>query len=145
MNLSIKIDGLSELLAKFQKMPDEMKDGLKKGLLQGGELIRAEAAATAPVDTGRLRGSIVVEDMGGNRVRVGTNTEYAIYVEFGTGAKGDSAVAHTTKTGWVYYNEKTGGFVYTTGQPPQPFLVPALYAQQDAVIEAIKRNLLVAL
>ena len=75
-------------------------------------------------------------------VVIGPTAEYGIYVEFGTGSKGDSSKPHTSKKGWVYYNEKTGGFVYTTGQAPQPFLIPALYSQRDAVIAAIKQGLL---
>ena len=111
-------------------------------MLRGGELVRAEAAANCPVDTGALKQSIVVEQADGTSVIVGTNLEYGIYVEFGTGLKGDSSVAHTTKGGWVYFNENTGGFVYTTGQTPQPFLVPALFSQQAAVVEAIKEGML---
>lgn len=142
MNISIKLEGLDNVLSKLGKLESRVDGGLKKGLLQGGELVRAEAAANCPVDTGKLRQSIVVEDAGGNAVLVGTNVEYGIYVEFGTGSKGDPAVPHTSKSGWVYYNTKTDSFVYTTGQPAQPFLVPALFNQKDAVIEAVKAGIL---
>ena len=104
--------------------------------------MRAEAAANCPVDTARLRESIVVQQKSGNSVTIGPTAEYGIYVEFGTGSKGDPSVSHTTKSGWVYYNQQTGGFVYTTGQAPQPFLVPALYSQAEAVVEAVKAGLL---
>ncbi len=142
MNLHIQLEGLEEVTAMLNRMGEGVERGLEQGLLRGGEDVRAEAAANAPVDTGRLRQSIVVEQTDGTSVTVGTNLEYGIYVEFGTGSKGDSSVSHTTKEGWVYYNEKTGGFVYTAGQPPQPFLVPALLSQKDAVIEAIKAGVL---
>lgn len=142
MNISIKLEGLEDVLGKLDKLAGGADSGLKRGLMKGGELVRAEAAANCPVDTARLRDSIVVEDAGGNAVSVGTNVEYGVYVEFGTGSKGDPSVAHTTKSGWVYYNQQTGGFVYTTGQAPQPFLVPALYSQRDAVIEAVKAGVL---
>lgn len=89
-----------------------------------------------------LNENIVVQSEGGNSVLIGPTAEYGIYVEFGTGSKGDPSKPHTSKKGWVYYNEKTGGFVYTTGQAPQPFLVPALYSQKAAVIDAIRQNLL---
>ena len=104
--------------------------------------MRAEASANCPVDTGALSQSIVVEQVDGTAVTVGTNLEYGIYVEFGTGSQGDPSVAHTTKAGWVYFNQRTGGFVYTTGQQPQPFLVPALLSQKEAVIQAIKNGVL---
>lgn len=46
-------------------------------------LLESEAKKRAPVDTGRLRSSIIsiIEDLTGT---VGTNVEYAEFVEFGT-------------------------------------------------------------
>ena len=142
MNIRIKLEGLDNVLGKLDKLAGGADSGLKKGLLRGGELVRAEAAANCPVDTARLRESIVVQQKSGNSVTIGPTAEYGIYVELGTGSKGDPSVSHTTKSGWVYYNQQTGGFVYTTGQAPQPFLVPALYSQAEAVVEAVKAGLL---
>ena len=142
MNLHIQLEGMDDVLNKLDALANGANSGLQKGLLHAGELVRAEAAANCPVDTGALRQSIAVEQVDGTSVTVGTNVEYGIYVEFGTGAQGDPSVAHTTKAGWVYFNERTGGFVYTTGQHPQPFLVPALLSQKEAVIQAIKDGLL---
>lgn len=142
MNLHIQLEGMDDVLNKLSALSSGAESGLQKGLLQAGELVRAEAAANCPVDTGALRQSIAVEQADGTAVTVGTNVEYGIYVEFGTGAQGDPSVAHTIKAGWVYFNERTGSFVYTTGQHPQPFLVPALLSQKEAVIQAIKDGLL---
>lgn len=45
----------------------------------------ASAPGDAPaVDTGRLRQSIVALKVGDARWRVGTNVQYALYLEFGT-------------------------------------------------------------
>ena len=52
--------------------------------------LRAErhAKAKTPVDTGRLRNSIThVIDMGSQSVYIGTNVEYAPYIEFGVHGK----------------------------------------------------------
>lgn len=46
--------------------------------------IRNDAVAAAPVDTGRLRQSIGLQKRGEGHYRVGTNVEYAPYVEYGT-------------------------------------------------------------
>lgn len=145
MDLHIQLEGLEEVTGMLNRLGEGAERGLEQGLLRGGEAVRAEAVANAPVDTGRLRQSIVVEQTDGTSVTVGTNVEYGIYVEFGTGSKGDPSVSHTSKEGWVYYNEKNGGFVYHKGQPPQPFLVPALLSQKDTVVEAIKEGVLGAL
>lgn len=140
--INIQIEGLGELQEKLNRLTRGATSGLTKGLLKGGEIVRAEAAANCPVDSGQLRQSIVVEQQGGTSVTVGSTAEYSVFVEFGTGSKGDPSVGHTTKSGWVYFNEKTGQFVYTNGQAPQPFLVPALFSQKDAVVEAVKQGLM---
>lgn len=46
--------------------------------------VRTEAVQNCPVDTGRLRQSIGVQQVNPDHYRVGTNVEYAPYVEFGT-------------------------------------------------------------
>lgn len=52
-------------------------------LEQLGSEIEADARAVCPVDTGRLRDSLEHE-VNGDTLRVGTNVEYAVYVEEGT-------------------------------------------------------------
>ena len=140
MNISIKVDGINNVIAKLNNARN-----IENALIRGGEIVRAEAQANCPKDTGRLANSIVVQSEGGNSVLIGPTADYGIYVEYGTGSEGDPSKPHTSKKGWVYFNERTGGFVYTTGQAPQPFLVPALYSQKDAVIEAIRQGLLATL
>lgn len=119
MNISIEgIDGVMNMLQDF------VSEGrIQHALAVAGEVVRADAAANAPVDTGRLRGSITCQ-VDGNSALIGTNVEYAVYVEFGTGSKGNKSVAHTTKKHWTYYSG--GHFYTTTGQAAQPYLVPAL-------------------
>lgn len=140
MNISIKVDGINNVIAKLNNARN-----IENALIRGGEVVRAEAQANCPKDTGRLANSIVVQSESGNSVLIGPTADYGIYVEYGTGSKGDPSKPHTSKKGWVYFNERTGGFVYATGQAPQPFLVPALYSQKDAVIEAIRQGLLATL
>lgn len=73
---------------------------------------------------------------------MGTNVEYAPYVEFGTGiyaAKGDGR-----KDKWGYEGAD-GTFHTTVGQRPQPFLNPAMESNKDNIkqdiINAIKEEL----
>jgi HK97 gp10 family phage protein len=53
-------------------------------LLGRAERIKAIAQILCPVDTGRLRASIKVTQLGDGGYRIGTDVSYAIYVEFGT-------------------------------------------------------------
>lgn len=67
----------------------ESEDGpVAKDVLRRSIRVESAAKRLAPVDTGRLRSSITHElatDTQGLHGRIGTNVEYAPYVEFGTG------------------------------------------------------------
>lgn len=63
--------------------PKEQKY-IQQKLLQVGLKIEAEAKKRCPVDTGRLRASINTQKTGKMQVQVGSNVEYAPYVEYGT-------------------------------------------------------------
>lgn len=64
---------------------DGIDSAIGAALEEIGLLAENYAAKRCPVDTGNLRGSIAHEvDAGGNAVYIGTNVEYAPYVELGT-------------------------------------------------------------
>ena len=128
--IEIKINGLDEIISKYRALNNNTDTILKNALFKAGQQIQASAKLLCPVDTGELRNSINVVRTE-NGVSVGTNCEYAIYQEFGTGSKGNPAVPHTTKQKWTYYS---GGRFYTTsGNYPQPFLQPAFTSNQDNI------------
>lgn len=131
--MQIQLEGMDGVMNRIRDLAGEGK--LQNALAQAGEVVRADAVMNCPVDTTRLCGSITstVED---DSAVIGTNVEYAACVEFGTGSKGDKSVAHTTKKHWTYYS---GGRFYTTsGQAPQPFLVPALKNNIPQIIAKFK-------
>lgn len=64
---------------------DGIDSAIGVALEEIGLLAENYAERKCPVDTGNLRGSITYEvDTGGNAVYIGTNVEYAPYVELGT-------------------------------------------------------------
>lgn len=133
--MQISIEGVDGVINALQNLVSGGK--LQNALALAGEVVRADAVDNCPVDTGRLKNSITSTVEGDSAV-IGTNVEYAQYVEFGTGAQGDKSVAHTTKKHWTYYS---GGRFYTTsGHAPQPFLVPALKNNIPQIIEAFKNG-----
>lgn len=85
MNISIKINGIDNVISRLNNACN-----IENALLRGGEIVRAEAQANCPKDTGRLANSIVVQSEGGNSVVIGPTAEYGIYVEFGTGSMGNA-------------------------------------------------------
>jgi HK97 gp10 family phage protein len=56
----------------------------KKWIAKAAKVIEDEAARRAPVDTGRLRGSITGKTISDDEAEVGANVGYAPYVEYGT-------------------------------------------------------------
>lgn len=131
--VNISIEGVDGVVNNLNGLVSGGK--LKNALSKAGEIVRADAASNCPVDSGRLSQSITSQVEGDSAV-IGTNVEYGIFVEFGTGSKGNPSVSHTTKKSWTYYS---GGRFYTTsGQSPQPFLVPALKNNVSQIIQAFK-------
>lgn len=91
-----------------------------------GEFIAGKAALLAPVAEmagGSLRQSIdhkEFESKGDIGTAVGSDIDYFIYVEKGTGIF--AVAGNGRKSPWVYYDPKDGSYHYTQGMKPQPFL-----------------------
>lgn len=125
---TLKIQGLDKLLSKLNSL--EQSDVIQAGLEKACKRVEASAKQKCPVDTGALKASIthtVEEDKG----IIGTNMEYAPYVELGTGKFAKNG--HGRKTPWAYEDPKTGELIWTAGQRPQPFLHPALSENAEAI------------
>lgn len=73
----IKNDRRPEALA-------ELNAAIERALIRSGEVVMNEAKHLCPVYTGNLRNSISRSDVHDRQIDVGTNVEYASYVELGT-------------------------------------------------------------
>lgn len=114
-----------EFTDNSDKIMDEFRAAAQRALERCGSQAEGYAKDLAPVDTGRLRNSIahkVVIDDRDSAAYVGTNLEYAVYVEFGTGIYAESGGRPTP---WVYQDDN-GNWHWTRGNPAQPFLAPAV-------------------
>lgn len=108
-------DNSKEVLAAFQ-------EAAARALEKCGLVGEGHAKKLCPVDTGRLRNSIShTVDEEEPAAYIGTNLEYAPYVELGTGKYTDGG----RPTPWVYQDDK-GNWHMTNGQKAQPFLKPAV-------------------
>lgn len=68
-----------------RQVAEGIESAIDVALEKIGLLAEGYAIKKCPVDTGRLRGSITHEvDFDGDAVYIGTNVEYAPYVELGT-------------------------------------------------------------
>ena len=116
-----------------------IKAALLRGLEKCGLVAEGYAKKLCPVDTGNLRNSIThVVDEQEPAAIIGTDNEYAAYVELGTGIYAEGGGGRPTP--WVYQDAK-GNWHYTRGNKAQPFLKPAVAEHADKYRENIKNAL----
>lgn len=113
----------------FNDYSDEVLEAFEAGCLRAlgrcGQQAEGYAKDLAPVDTGNLRNSISHKvDASDPAAYIGTNTEYAPYVEFGTGMYSTTG-GGTPKTHWVYMGDDGEWHI---GKPmkARPYLKPAI-------------------
>ena len=108
-------DNSGEVLAKFRA-------ACERALERCGMEAEGYAKDLVPVDTGNLRNSITHRvDTEENAVYIGSNSEYAAYVELGTGKYTEGGRPDP----WVYQDDN-GNWHQTHGQRAQPYLKPAV-------------------
>lgn len=118
----------------------ELEAACQRALEKCGLVAEGHAKKMCPVDTGNLRNSIThtVTNSGERAAYVGTNSQYGVYVECGTGVHYPGG----RQTPWVYQDAK-GDWHLTHGQRAQPFIKPAVAEhgeQYRKIIEAELKN-----
>ena len=106
--MATKVLGLEKLLRQLTNLNDNIEQGIEQGIAKGALRVEADAKENTPVDTGKLRASIQTS-LEPTRAEVGTNVEYAPYVEMGT-----------------------------SKMAAQPFLYPALAADKQKILQDVK-------
>lgn len=111
-----------EITDNSGKVKEELEAAVLRALEKCGLTAEGYAKQLCPVDTGNLRNSITHQvDEQEQSAIIGTPSEYAVYVEFGTG----KYVPGGRPTPWVYQDAK-GQFHLTHGQRAQPYLKPSV-------------------
>lgn len=128
----IKFEDYSEKVKKHLGHVSE--SAMKAALLH----VEGQAKMLAPVDGGELRDKIshriVSKGTYGDIVgQVGSPTDYAFYVEYGTGEHAENGRGR--KGGWVYKGTN-GKWYFTKGQVSQPYMRPA-FRRNRKQIESI--------
>lgn len=114
--MEIKLEDNSKLVGAA------LKKAYMKALERCGQQAEGYAKDLTPVDTGRLSNSIAHKvDKSEKAVYIGTNVEYAPYVELGTGKHYPGG----RDTPWAY-QDANGHWHRTEGQKAQPYLKPAV-------------------
>lgn len=144
MEMEYKLEGLESLLKKLNTLGADVDKIVDNAIYQGAQKIQSDAKqlikAKGAFDTGRLHGSIEVERISSGYA-IGTNLEYAPYIEYGTGPLGDPSVPHTTRKFWRYKDEN-GNWHTSHGMKARPYLRPALNTNKRYVAKLVRSRLL---
>lgn len=109
--MSVKFEGFKEFIDWADLLDEKIEEQVHKSLLKSAYKVESKAKSLTPVDTGRLRSSITTDDNsteGSIEIEIGTDVEYAPYVEYGT-----------------------------TKQAEQPFLNPALNSEIPKILTEV--------
>lgn len=132
----IRFDGLDDVLAKLDDIADISK--VNAALGKACALVERSAKTKAKKgETGELARSIKSKVENGVGV-IYTPLEYAPYVEYGTGLFAEEQGRQDVP--WCYQDDK-GEWHTTSGMPPQPFMRPALYENQEKIKRIIGESL----
>lgn len=109
--MKVTIKGLNKWEKWISSVTEEVLDETRDLVKETAYNIETDAKFLAPVDTGRLRSSITTDiEKDGLAAEIGTNVEYAEWVEDGTST-----------------------------QMAQPYMKPAAVENEEAFVEGMKR------
>ena len=113
-----------------------LPEAIAQGLQQACIIVADAAKEKCPVDDGQLRQSITFQvDTKKLEGVIGSNVEYAPYVEVGTGIF--STKGNGRKTPWRYKDAK-GDWHTTRGMKAQPFLEPAADETKQEIVDCFE-------
>ena len=163
------IHGNKELERKLEALEGIADQHMERLVRNQIKRIQAEAKSPIQSNSGQLKDSIhAMVDREGDVIvgTVYTDKPYAVYVEMGTGPKGEanhsgiSPVLNPSYTQnpwwihesqidkglaeryhWFYIETEDGRFYQCTGQPAQPFMYPALKNNENRVVSNIENAL----
>lgn len=164
------IEGLDKLMKKYGKLAETVAgQSMIKAVGASAKIVQGEAKLLCPVHDGELRGSIktsVMEDAGKVTVAVYTNKKHGVFVEIGTGPKGQAnhagispavTPAYSQSPWWIHESQidkdvaeeyhwyfidtPDGRFYECSGQAAQPYMYPALKNNEERVTRNISNYL----
>ena len=107
-------------------------------LIEASSLVEGQAVMLVPVSTAFMKNDIGYKVDESEMVSyIGTNAEYAVYVEFGTGEFAENGQGR--KGGW-FYKDPSGEWIFTWGQSPQPFMRTA-FKQTKKQVESLAKEI----
>lgn len=132
--IGLEVHGLDQLVAKFQRLPREVKGAISDAVTTSALLIQRMSRQESPIDSGRLRNSIHIRYIPLGAI-VSTNVKYAVWVHEGTGiyARGGNG----RKSPWAF--TKGGKTYFTHGNKANPFMERSAVRSKDDIQAAFER------
>jgi len=134
MEFDITVEGLDEMAEALGTTLAEVLPATAVGVGKAAKLVAKDARKLVPVDTGDLRKRIRARSpkIDGDTVeaKVVANTEYALYVEYGTGIRGAESELPAGMPPVTYLTD-------WNGQRAQPFMYPAKKQNEQRAQEII--------
>lgn len=132
------LTGFKELAENLKKLgPKLAKNGLRSATSAGAAIIRNDARARAPVDTGELKKDIQIkrerDTQGGELFRA----LYSVYTRSGKRSRLSGKARNVDKDSFYWKFQEFG----TAKQAAQPYMRPAFEANKDAAIDRIGEKL----
>ena len=136
MAFGLSLSGIKEIKDALNKIDKNLKQDLADEINSSSLTILSSAKRLAPIDTGFLRGQIVINPINDLTYEVEAKAKYAPYIEFGTGGTvsipaGFEDLARIFK----------GKGKRTINIRPQPFLIPSYEAEKPKLIQRVKKLL----
>lgn len=128
----MKIDGLKELAAAMRELPDRVaKNALRRAVSAGAIVVRNEARARAPVDTGEMRRDIQVKrerNSAGQMVAT-----YSVFVRSGKKSRLAGKKRNVQRDSYYWRFVEFG----TVKMAAKPFMRPAFESKKEAAVTQI--------
>lgn len=148
--MPIKVVGINKLATKLGRMKSEILPLVERGVNRATIMVEGRAKMLCPTNKyragGELRQSIHPDtQIQGDKAigKVSTTKEYAAFVEFGVGIKGQMSNRNKKiplayrQTPWTYTPDNGESFYRTIGNVAQPYLYPALHQSKKEVKQLI--------
>lgn len=148
--MPIKVVGIDKFATKLNRMKSEIIPVVKQGVDNATIMVEGRAKTLCPTNKyqagGELRQSIHPNsEIKADTVvgKVSTIKEYAAFVEFGVGIRGQQTNINKKlslayrQTPWTYTPDHGETFITTIGNVAQPYLYPALNQSKREIREII--------
>lgn len=133
---TVELEGLQDTLNRLRKSADDIAQEVDDELAAGVRMMEKSAKRLAPVDTGRLRSSISTSRVQFLTWELVAQTEYAAYVEFGTGGLVDVPPGLED-----YALQFKGKGIRQVNLLARPYFFPSIRAYIPEVVRNIKKVL----